>query len=839
MADQKISELQLVVATGVAATGIYVPLYTPMLAPANRRISAAEFFKTPKRIEISDSALAGTGEVMTLTTSYGTASLRVGTGGQFIVGGDFAAVGGISNISDSSPFTLGLSSDVKLYRDASGVLALRYGPNAQSLKVYNSYTGTHNEFVTLRFLSGAAQLGTFQDGTGIARTLNVLTSGVTRISAPAASGSPVVITSYDTSQGGVLDLTSPLGTANLRVGAGGQLVTLAAFSAAGDVSLISDSAALKLGLSSDAQLFRDAADTLAQRRNTNAQAFRLYNTYVSAGVNEYLNLGFSANTALLGTLRSGSGIVRNLDLQASGVSRLNIPAASGSATTITSYDTAQGNVLALTSPLGTASLRVGAGGQLVNVGNFASVGEIAVVSDSSALKLGTSSDVGFLRSASGLARVVDISSSNYASLEAKRFVSVFGSAVTGNSAPMISGSQTWNDGSVTFVGLGFNITDNGSNALSKAIDIQVNGTGVLSVQKNGTITTNYIITNAAASAGLYARSNTGLVAFGISDDVVITRDAADVAAQRRATNAQNFRIYNSYVSAGVNEYLNLGFSSANVAQIGTLRSGSGIVRDLNILSSGIPRITVPAAHTSAVSVSGLLNVSGTVTGATSTPALAVSQTWDNPTTAFNAMTVSIIPSNSSASSNFIEFFSSGTSYAKLTQFGDWQSASFTASDGNTRIGSSGIKVGVTAQYTFVHATGASSQNIAAGLTLGGSGVVRVTDGFANTGSITVRNTNSTVFSIPDGVSVDINPASGAIQTWVLGSGRTPTANNFAAGQSVTLMIDDGSGFNVNWGTMGVSWLNSTPPALPTSGYGVVELWKVGSTIYGTSVGNVV
>lgn len=697
MADQKISELQLVVATGVAATGIYVPLYTPMLSPANRRISAAEIFKTPKRIEVSDAALAGTGEVMTLTSSYGTVSLRAGTGGQFIVGGDFAAVGGISNVSDSSPLSIGLSSDVKLYRDASGVLALRYDRNAQSFKVYNSYTGSHNEFVTLRFLSGSAQLGTFQDGTGIARSLDILTSGVTRINAPAASGSAVTITSYDTSQGGVLNLASPLGTANLRVGNGGQLIS---------------------------------------------------------------------------------------------------------------------------------------------VGSFAALNEIAIISDLFALKLGSLSDVGFLRSASGVARVVDISTSNYGTLEAKRFVSTFGSAITGNSAPMISGTQTWNDNSVTFTGVGFNITDNGSNAASKAFDIQVNGTGVLSVQKNGTVSTNYFVTAAAASAGLYARSNTGLVSFGVSDDVIITRDAADVAAQRRATNAQNFRVYNSYISAGVNEYLNLGFSSSNVAQIGTLRSGSGIVRSLDIMSSGIPRITVPASHNTAVSVSGSLNVSGTFTGVNS-PSLAVAQTWNNATTDFTALTVDIIPQNAGSSSNFIEFKSSGTSYAKLTQFGDFQSSSFTPADLGTRMGSSGIKMGTAAQYTFVNSTSAASSAIAAGLTLGGSGVVRVTDGFANTGSITVRNTNSTVFTITDATGVDINPASGAIQVWTLGATRTPSANNFAAGQSVTLMVDDGSGFSINWGTMAVSWLNSTPPALPTSGYGVIELWKVGSTIYGTSVGNVV
>ena len=89
MADQKISELQLVVATGITPTGVYMPLYTPMMSPQNRRMSVPELFKSPPRLEVKDTSVAGNGEIATLTTSYGTASLRVGTGGQFIVGGAF------------------------------------------------------------------------------------------------------------------------------------------------------------------------------------------------------------------------------------------------------------------------------------------------------------------------------------------------------------------------------------------------------------------------------------------------------------------------------------------------------------------------------------------------------------------------------------------------------------------------------------------------------------------------------------------------------------------------------------------------------------------------------
>lgn len=97
---------------------------------------------------------------------------------------------------------------------------------------------------------------------------------------------------------------------------------------------------------------------------------------------------------------------------------------------------------------------------------------------------------------------------------------------------------------------------------------------------------------------------------------------------------------------------------------------------------------------------------------------------------------------------------------------------------------------------------------------------------------------SNVYAITDGASVDIDPANGGIQTWTLGANRTPTATNFAAGQAVTLMIGDGTAYAVTWSTIGVVWVGGTAPTLPTTGYGVIELWKVSSTVYGAYVGAV-
>ena len=80
-----------------------------------------------------------------------------------------------------------------------------------------------------------------------------------------------------------------------------------------------------------------------------------------------------------------------------------------------------------------------------------------------------------------------------------------------------------------------------------------------------------------------------------------------------------------------------------------------------------------------------------------------------------------------------------------------------------------------------------------------------------------------------------------IQTWTLNTGsisgdRTPS-DSIAAGQSMLLMLDDGDGTDaVSWPTM--TWVGGSAPTLATSGYTVIELWKVGGTLYGSHVGDV-
>ena len=92
-----------------------------------------------------------------------------------------------------------------------------------------------------------------------------------------------------------------------------------------------------------------------------------------------------------------------------------------------------------------------------------------------------------------------------------------------------------------------------------------------------------------------------------------------------------------------------------------------------------------------------------------------------------------------------------------------------------------------------------------------------------------------IYAITDGDSVDLSPANGSIQTWTLGASRTPVVPTaWTAGQAITLMINDGAGYTLTWTAVPVVWLSGggAAPALATSGYTKVVLWKVGSVYYG-------
>ena len=165
----------------------------------------------------------------------------------------------------------------------------------------------------------------------------------------------------------------------------------------------------------------------------------------------------------------------------------------------------------------------------------------------------------------------------------------------------------------------------------------------------------------------------------------------------------------------------------------------------------------------------------------------------------------------------------------------------------------------TASGTTLTRTVTESSNADAAITLTGSAVVFVSAVEANIVQLTKAQTltNKTltdpaitgtiledVFTITDGAAFEIDPGNGSIQLITLGASRTPKATNFAAGEAITLMVDDGTAYTLTWtdatfGGSGVVWKTDggVAPTLNTSGYTTIVFWKVSTQVYGARVGN--
>jgi hypothetical protein len=90
-----------------------------------------------------------------------------------------------------------------------------------------------------------------------------------------------------------------------------------------------------------------------------------------------------------------------------------------------------------------------------------------------------------------------------------------------------------------------------------------------------------------------------------------------------------------------------------------------------------------------------------------------------------------------------------------------------------------------------------------------------------------------------GTTPALDPSNGSIQVWTLTGSSTPS-ESIAAGEAITLMIDDGTDYTIDWATsMSVTWVNNggSAPTLATTGYTVIALWKVSTTLYGALVGD--
>lgn len=244
-----------------------------------------------------------------------------------------------------------------------------------------------------------------------------------------------------------------------------------------------------------------------------------------------------------------------------------------------------------------------------------------------------------------------------------------GATVTA-STPLLNLTQTWNNAGVTFTGLLANFTDTASAAASLLMDLQVGGASKVSFNKAGYVTvaggggklievdsSRYIGTGGSAfvnigsglavgvtgaGTGLYTGGGlnfqSSFSSSGANVDLSLFRDAANTLAQRNGTNAQAFRVYNTYTDASNYERARLAWSG-NVFEVATAAAGSGTARNM--------KLTAGASDVTLATSGAMTMASGTLTA--SAP-LTQTQTWNSGGTTFTGILQNITDTASAAAS---------------------------------------------------------------------------------------------------------------------------------------------------------------------------------------------
>lgn len=86
-----------------------------------------------------------------------------------------------------------------------------------------------------------------------------------------------------------------------------------------------------------------------------------------------------------------------------------------------------------------------------------------------------------------------------------------------------------------------------------------------------------------------------------------------------------------------------------------------------------------------------------------------------------------------------------------------------------------------------------------------------------------------------GTTPAISVANGTIQTWTLSGNSTPSFT-LNEGESLLLLIDDGTGYTLDLAAVD-QWAGGSAPAQASTGYTGYALTKVGGTLYGSGIGD--
>ena len=152
-----------------------------------------------------------------------------------------------------------------------------------------------------------------------------------------------------------------------------------------------------------------------------------------------------------------------------------------------------------------------------------------------------------------------------------------------------------------------------------------------------------------------------------------------------------------------------------------------------------------------------------------------------------------------------------------------------------KIQSPAHSAGATYTLTLPTATGAANSLI----TTNGSGVLSFTNNpTLTTPVVTTLDMAGAIQELVYTANVTgtytLSAGNGTIQnitlTGSVGSGSVTDSLN--DGEAVTLVVDDGSGYTIDWTGAVDKWVGGSAPTLDTTNKNVIVLWKVGSDLYG-------
>ena len=351
-----------------------------------------------------------------------------------------------------------------------------------------------------------------------------------------------------------------------------------------------------------------------------------------------------------------------------------------------------------------------------------------------------------------------------------------------------------------------------SDSIGARIRLEANDTAINAGQEYGAVVFGGLDATVQASGDIALIRAVSLGTAGGSELEFWT--AAAQAAPKRAsviTSAGNLRLYNT---AGT-FYSEL---STNPTANRTITIPDGNVT----LQTGTMALT--GGNLSQFAATTSLQLAGVISDETGSGAL-VFGTSPSFTTGINAASTTMALFDTTATT---------VNFAGAATAGNFGYDGTAASTTNLSVGAVASATTKTVNIGTGGASGSTS-NINIGSSNGGTTTISSTNATIS-GDVTFSKAiTETVFAL-SGTTPALNPSNGTIQTWTLTGASTPT-DSLTAGESMTIMIDDGTAFAITWPS--VTWVNNgaVAPTLATTGFTVVALWKVSTTLYGALVGN--